>query len=642
MDCSSHCSCRHRCRTSRAVSLALPSSAAALAAALLLQQRSSAWLPGSFRWTREQRSEGTRLLLRAAAAAAETPEWDIGSKYIDQGDVDAATAWDRIEQLRQRLLSYSDLPAFNRRPATDNAGLLWWFLRDRRLDVNEAEQKLVKCLRWRQEFRVERLGPELFAKEMRTRKGYIHRHTDVAGRPVLVTIARRHNVFARSLQESSQMCAWMLETALGSLSMLEPPSRGGDEAPSPSPPPEQALGIFDLRDFSPLQADLEVAIFLIEVLYNYYPGRTGRVLLVGAPDLFKSFWKEIKPLLGHYSSLADFVTAEELCDRYFEPGLEPPEFSSNRASLDQSTRRLGAQRRLAALQERVAGSSLRPLAFAGGTLCAAAMACRSRRKVARAALEGVGTRRIGGGPREWTIDDETIERYMEELRLQLCRTPGLKWQGRPAAENRALLWWFLRDRHFDVAEAAEKLVRCLRWRQDFRVERLCPELFAKEARTRKAYLHQHADLLGRPALVVIARRHNVMERDLNESCSMCAWYMERMLDRVAMTEPLERVQSASSSTEQVEQALAVVDLSGFSPLQADFDFVCFMIEVMHNYYPGRFARVLLVDAPDIFESFWKSVSPLLHRYKDLADFISAREVCRRYFAAGLAPPELQR
>jgi hypothetical protein len=37
----------------------------------------------------------------------------------------------------------------------ENAALVWWFLRDRRLDVAEATKKLVKCLRWRQKFRAQ-------------------------------------------------------------------------------------------------------------------------------------------------------------------------------------------------------------------------------------------------------------------------------------------------------------------------------------------------------------------------------------------------------------------------------------------------------------------------------------------------------
>jgi len=90
----------------------------------------------------------------------------------------------------------------------------------------------------------------------------------------------------------------------------------------------------------------------------------------------------------------------------------------------------------------------------------------------------------------------------------------------------------------------------------------------------------------------------------------------------------------------VEQALGVIDLRGFSPLQADVEFVHFMITVLHDYYPDRFARILLVDAPSGFASFWDKVRPLLHRYSNLADFVTAEEACQRYFTPGTAPTEL--
>ena len=449
----------------------------------------------------------------------------------------------------------------------------------------------------------------MFLKEMRAGKGYVHRHLDVVGRPVIVAIARRHNVFDRSLLESSRMCTWMLETAMKQCDTLEPPPPGKKPQAAATAKPEQALGIFDLRDFSPLQADLEVAGFLIEVLYNYYPGRTGKVLLVGAPDLFRTFWENIKPLLGRYSSLADFVSVEELRENYFKPGLEPPEFAP--ASGRQVVRGAWAsgQPRGSASQAATVG------AFAGASVVAWGLYCRCQvfrkaRSVAHGSPVGLGTRHIEN---EVQVDAETAEIHIRQLQRHI--PDGFKFRGRPASQNRALLWWFLRDRHSDVAEAAAKLCKCLQWRKDFGVERLGPELFIKEMRARKAYLHAHRDISGRPVLVVIARRHNILERRFKESCSMCTWYMEQLLDRLQTLEP----SSPSSEDAQVEQALAIVDLSGFTPLQADLEFVCFMIDVIHNYYPRRLARILLVDAPDLFETFWKSVCPLLHHYKDSSD-----------------------
>eukprot|EP00434_Breviolum_minutum_P009261 symbB.v1.2.008162.t1/scaffold512.1/size193505/3 len=379
---------------------------------------------------------------------------DLGSSYIQPLDVEPTTAWARIEEVKNKLRGYDDLPKYHHRPAVENAALVWWFLRDRRLDVNEATEKLVKCLRWRQRFRVEYLGPDMFPKELRSGKGYVHQHPDIAGRPVMVAIARRHSIFERDLLESSRMCCWMLETALKRLAMLEPPSTGTKKLAPPVP--EQALGIFDLREFSPLQADLEVAGFLIEVLYNYYPARTGKVLLVGAPDLFKAFWDNIKPLLGRYAKLADFVTVDELRENYFKPGLEPPEFR-------------GVARAAMPAMPAIPGmiGSCLTIAFAGATVVAKSP--RKRGRTARqASLLGVGSRQISLDTTAPSM--EQVEKAIDLLQSRIPST--LKWRGRPAAENRALLWWFLRDRKMDVAEAASKLLKCLRWRDDFSVENL--------------------------------------------------------------------------------------------------------------------------------------------------------------------------
>jgi len=89
-----------------------------------------------------------------------------------------------------------------------------------------------------------------------------------------------------------------------------------------------------------------------------------------------------------------------------------------------------------------------------------------------------------------------------------------------------------------------------------------------------------------------------------------------------------------------EQALGIVDLRGFSVEQADLQFAYFLIEVLHEYYPGRFGRVLLVDAPPVFVSFWESIKPMLHRYATLCGFVGRRDV-RRYFADGECPDEFK-
>ncbi|CAE8621715.1 unnamed protein product [Polarella glacialis] len=236
---------------------------------------------------------------------------------------------ERLDQLRRRLAATPGLPLWRgRSQATEEDGLLWWFLRDRRMDISESAQKLARCLQWRQDFRVDKLGPELFHKELRLRKAYLHESLDLAGRPVLVAVARRHNVLDRRLHESCQMCAWFMEQALDRLAMEGPEAQAQTQEGQRKA--EQALGIFDVRDFSPLNIDPDFVSFLIDALYNYYPSRVSRVLFVGAPELFRGFWATaVRPLLGRYAALADFVSVEEVRDQYFAPGKAPPDFQSD-------------------------------------------------------------------------------------------------------------------------------------------------------------------------------------------------------------------------------------------------------------------------------------------------------------------------
>lgn len=278
-------------------------------------------------------SSRTRL---GASALSHTAARTLGTTMIAQDEPDLALDSDDASQKMaqvEQLLAHRNLPKWHGRAALEQPALLWWFLRDRRFDVSEAASKIERCLLWRKEFRAERLGPELFGREMRSRKAYLHRHTDLAGRPVMVAFAHRHNVLERRLDESCHMCVWHLEQALDRLSLSEPPTladtSGLHHDSSVQLPIEQVMGIFDVRDFSPLSMDPEFAKFLVDILYNYYPKRVGRVLFVGAPDLFRSFWDSLRPLIGRHAEVAEFVTAEEVREDYFAPGCAPLEFQKD-------------------------------------------------------------------------------------------------------------------------------------------------------------------------------------------------------------------------------------------------------------------------------------------------------------------------
>ncbi len=234
-----------------------------------------------------------------------------------------------MQELQQRM---------QRCPAgTPDVATQRWFLRDRKLDVAEAADKLARMMEWRRRFMPRQLTAADVAAEAATGKAYLHEHADANGRPVIIVRAARHRTGARPLDDSCRLCAYLLEAAMAEL----PP--GG----------ETILGIFDLRDFGPGNADLGFVRFLVRVsvllacmhaclllaqhshaacnlqvdaFFLYYPKRLGQVLFVDAPWAFKPGWEVVKPWLKKYAALVRFVSREEVRREYFKPGTCPADF----------------------------------------------------------------------------------------------------------------------------------------------------------------------------------------------------------------------------------------------------------------------------------------------------------------------------
>eukprot|EP00897_Mesotaenium_endlicherianum_P007922 jgi/Mesen1/7158/ME000037S06519 len=213
-----------------------------------------------------------------------------------------------VQELKGKLTSENpDLPTGTN--GRDDEELLFWFLKDRKLDVDAAATKLVKTLKWRQEFGVVGLTDDNVAQEAATGKAYLHDKADIKGRPVVVVAAAKHFPDAERLVASQQLCVFLIERALARL----PPGE------------EQMLGIFDLRGFKSKNGDLAFVKFLIDAFFNYYPKRLGQVLFVDAPFIFQPGWTMMKPLLKSYASLVRFCTVEEVAE-YFSAENLPEAF----------------------------------------------------------------------------------------------------------------------------------------------------------------------------------------------------------------------------------------------------------------------------------------------------------------------------
>lgn len=214
-----------------------------------------------------------------------------------------------VIEVKERLeREYPSLPVGPK--GRDDEDMILWFLRDRKYSVDDAVVKLIKAIKWRQEFGVAELTEESVSNLYDTGKAYVHDSYDVKGRPVLVVVASKHYPAKQDSKENEKLCAFLIEKALSRL----------------TPGKEEILGIFDLRGFNNENGDVSFLTFLINVFYYYYPKRLGQVLFVGAPFIFQPIWQLVKPWLKSYASLVRFCDAETVRKEYFTDATVPPNF----------------------------------------------------------------------------------------------------------------------------------------------------------------------------------------------------------------------------------------------------------------------------------------------------------------------------
>ncbi|KAK7264963.1 hypothetical protein RJT34_32577 [Clitoria ternatea] len=193
-------------------------------------------------------------------------------------------------------------------------------------------------------------------------------------------------------------------------------------------------------------------------------------------------------------------------------------------------------------------------------------------------------------------------------------------------DDEDMILWFLKDRKFSVEEAVSKLIKAIKWRQDFEVSKLTEEAVKDVAQTGKAYVHDFLDINDRPVLVVVASNHFPQAQDPADDERLCVYLIEKALSKLP------------TGTEQI---LGIVDLRGFGAENADLKFLTFLFDVFYYYYPKRLAQVLFVDAPFVFKPIWQLVKPLLKSYASLVRFCSMEIVRKEYFTDQTLPPSFR-
>ncbi|KAL8465518.1 hypothetical protein ACS0TY_034859 [Phlomoides rotata] len=214
-----------------------------------------------------------------------------------------------VAQVKEKLKrEHSTLPVG--KCGRDDEEMILWFLKDRRFSVEETVAKLSKAIKWREDFRVSELTEESIKRVSASGKGYLHKHLDVHGRPVLIVDGSKHFPGEYEVYEDEKLFIFLVEKAISQL----PAGK------------QDILVIIDLRRFQARNADLKFITFVFDVFYNYYPRRLSEVVFVDAPFVFKPFWQLVKPLLKSYASLVRFCSEKDVKQDYFTADTLPANF----------------------------------------------------------------------------------------------------------------------------------------------------------------------------------------------------------------------------------------------------------------------------------------------------------------------------
>lgn len=158
---------------------------------------------------------------------------------------------------------------------------------------------------------------------------------------------------------------------------------------------------------------------------------------------------------------------------------------------------------------------------------------------------------------------------------------------------------YLRAREWDLAKATKMLEETVAWRKDFGVASLVEDKFPTlelECATGKTYVSPGVDRAGRTTVIMRSRHENTHDHDGN--VANLVYHLERA------------VKKTTAGPE--EKWNLMIDFEGYSlrnapPMKTSKA----TLKAVQDYYPERLHKAYLVDAPWIFNAFFKLISPFI-------------------------------
>ncbi|XP_021282970.1 random slug protein 5-like [Herrania umbratica] len=153
---------------------------------------------------------------------------------------------------------------------------------------------------------------------------------------------------------------------------------------------------------------------------------------------------------------------------------------------------------------------------------------------------------------------------------------------------------YLRARNWSTKKASKMLKETLKWRLQYKPEKIRWEDIAHEAETGKIYRANFRDKLGRPVLVMRPGFQNT------NSTSGQIKYLVYCMENAIM-----------NLTQDQEQMVWLVDFQRWGMSSITVKVTRETAHILQDHYPERLGLGILYNPPKIFESFWTIVKPFL-------------------------------
>ncbi|XAR48342.1 hypothetical protein NMG60_11031133 [Bertholletia excelsa] len=153
---------------------------------------------------------------------------------------------------------------------------------------------------------------------------------------------------------------------------------------------------------------------------------------------------------------------------------------------------------------------------------------------------------------------------------------------------------YLRARNWHTKKASKLLKETLRWRLEYKPEKIQWEDVADEAKTAKLYQADYLDKWGRTVLIMRPGIQSMSSIDVQIK------YFIYCMERAIMGLKPDQ-----------EQMVWLIDFQGWNMSSISVKVIRETAHILQDHYPERLALAILYNPPKVFEPFWLMVKPFL-------------------------------